>query len=199
MGEIKTNDLQEVKKSEVENYQSIKPETDMKIQEARNTWDSVFGNDTSGNRGESTEKGKENETKDIPSEDKDQRNTAGDIKETGHEFIDCGELGRFSEENTLLQKLASGELDGLVGRVYFYSGGSSVWTVIENGNPVRYKQGPGGKYFDGKENVKYEGKKNIQEKWETDEEKLVFLQKYGWLIDDNDVKAYSARFKPEKD
>ena len=113
--------------------------------------------------------------------------------------MDRGEMGRFSEENTLLQKLASGELDGLVGRVYFYSGGSSVWTVIENGNPVRYKQGPGGKYFDGKENVKYEGKKNIQEKWETDEEKLVFLQKYGWLIDDNDVKAYSARFKPETD
>ena len=104
--------------------------------------------------------------KNCISEDKDQRNTAGNLKETGQEFMDRGEMGRFSEENTLLQKLASGELDGLVGRVYFYSGGSSVWTVIENGNPVRYKQGPGGKYFDGKENVKYEGKKNIQEKWE---------------------------------
>lgn len=197
MGEIKTNDLQEVKKPEVDNYQSIKPETDMKVHEARNIWDSVFGNDTNGNGSEGTEKGKENETKDIPNEDKDQWNISGEIKETGNEFIDRGEMDRFSEEDSLLQKLASGELDGLVGSIIFTPGGSSVWTEIEKGNPVRYKQGPGGKYFDGKENIKYEGKKYIQEKWETDNEKLAFLQKYGWLIEDNDVKAYSAKFKSE--
>ena len=28
--------------------------------------------------------------------------------------------------------------------------------------------------------------------------KLLFLQKYGWLTNDDDVKAYSAKYKPTK-
>ena len=89
------------------------------------------------------------------------------------------------------------ELDGLVGTDYYTSGGSRIWMEIKNGTPVRYKQGPGGKFLDGKENIKFEGKKTVREKWETDDEKLAFLQKFGWLMEDNNVKAYSAKFKPE--
>ena len=32
----------------------------------------------------------------------------------------------------------------------------------------------------------------------TKEEKLQFLQKFDWLINDTDVIAYSAKFKPKK-
>ena len=33
---------------------------------------------------------------------------------------------------------------------------------------------------------------------DTDERKLEFLQRYGWLMDDEAIRAYSARFKPMK-
>lgn len=102
------------------------------------------------------------------------------------------------EEIYLLKKLASGVLDGLVGDDLTTLGDSRVWTVIENGVPARYKRGPGGRYFDGKENVRYDGVLRILQKWETDEEKLQFLQKFGWLMNDPDVKAYSAKFKPKR-
>lgn len=32
----------------------------------------------------------------------------------------------------------------------------------------------------------------------TDDRKLEFLQQYGWLTDDDDVRAYSAKYKPKK-
>ena len=33
---------------------------------------------------------------------------------------------------------------------------------------------------------------------DTDERKQEFLQRYGWLMDDEAIRAYSARFKPMK-
>lgn len=102
------------------------------------------------------------------------------------------------EENKLLQKLASGILDGFVGDSYENSGGSTFWTEIKNGIPTRFKRGPGGKYFDNRENVRFEGVLHTVKKWVTDEEKLEFLRKFGWLMKDDAVKAYSAKFKPVK-
>ena len=103
-----------------------------------------------------------------------------------------------NEEKSLLAKLASGALDGQVGDDWTTSGGSRVWTLIKNGIPARYKQGPGSKFFNGKENEYIEGVLHIPQKWVTDEAKLEFLQKYGWLIKDADIQAYSAKFKPKK-
>ncbi len=102
------------------------------------------------------------------------------------------------EEKNLLAKLASGALDGLVGKDLTTSGGSRVWAMIKNGMPARYKQGPGSKFFNGKENERIEGVLHTVKKWITDEEKLEFLQKFGWLMDDPTVQAYSAKFKPKK-
>ncbi|MCQ9209415.1 hypothetical protein [Granulicatella seriolae] len=107
-------------------------------------------------------------------------------------------MGKSKEEKSLLAKLASGALDGMVGDDLTTSGGSSVWTSIKNGIPTRYKQGPGGKFFNGKENERYEGKLHTLEEWSTDDEKLAFLKKFGWLTKDDDVKKYSAKFKPKK-
>ena len=38
--------------------------------------------------------------------------------------------------------------------------------------------------------------KREEEHYDTDDRKLEFLQRYGWLTDDEEVKAYSAKFKP---
>ena len=41
-------------------------------------------------------------------------------------------------------------------------------------------------------NVEQVGK---MEQIDTDEKKLGFMQRFGWLIDDEDAKRYSAKFK----
>lgn len=105
---------------------------------------------------------------------------------------------RTEEEIMLLDLLNSGALDGPVGNDLTTSGGSTVWKQIKKGIPAQYKEGPGGKFFDGKENIRYTGKLHVLDEWKTDDEKLAFLQKFGWLMDHPAVRAYSAMFKPRK-
>ena len=81
------------------------------------------------------------------------------------------------EEKSLLEKFALGALDGLVGDDLTSSGGSRGWAVIKNGMPARYKQGPGGKFFNGKENEHIEGVLHTLDKWVIGEEKLEFWRK----------------------
>ena len=103
-----------------------------------------------------------------------------------------------NEEKSLLDKLASGALDGLVGNDLTTTGNSTVWKAIKNGIPVMLKQGPGGKFFNGKENEHFEGVMHILQEWTTDEQKLEFLRKFGWLMKDVAAQTYSALFKPKK-
>ena len=107
-------------------------------------------------------------------------------------------MKRTSEEKNLLKKLMDGVLDGRVGRDLSTSGGSTIFTSIVAGEPVRYKEGPGKKFFNGKENERIPGKRHILKEWSSDDEKLSFLQKFGWLLKDEDAQKYSAKFKPEK-
>jgi len=107
-------------------------------------------------------------------------------------------MGRTSEEKNLLKKLLSGALDGRVGRDLTTDGGSTIFTSIVNGKPARYKDGPSTKFFNGKENERIPGKRLLLEVWDTDDQKLSFLQKFGWLLNDEDAKNYSAKFKPKK-
>lgn len=102
------------------------------------------------------------------------------------------------EEKNLLKKLASGVLDGFVGNDLTTSGGSTIWKTIKNGVPVMFKQGPTKRFFNGKENERIEGVLHTLQEWTTDEDKLEFLRKFGWLMNDPDVKAYSAKFKPNR-
>ena len=37
-----------------------------------------------------------------------------------------------------------------------------------------------------------------EEYYNTDARKVEFLQLYGWLTDDEDVRVYSAKYKPNK-
>ena len=105
-------------------------------------------------------------------------------------------MGRNKEEEIILKKFAEGMLDGRVGDDLHTSGGSTVWTQIKHGIPTRYKQAPSKRFFNGKENEKVAGKLNILEQWLTDERKLEFVQKFGWLMKDQDVINYSAKYKP---
>ena len=108
-------------------------------------------------------------------------------------------MGRRSKEEIgLLNKLKDGILDGRVGDELTTSGGSTVWTAIKNGIPARYKEGPSKKFFNGKENERISGVLHVLEKWESDSDKLSFLQKFGWLMKDEDVRNYSSKFKPKK-
>ena len=43
-----------------------------------------------------------------------------------------------NEERNLIDRLNAGELDGIVGDLLGTSGGSTVWTTIKNGMPVRF-------------------------------------------------------------
>ena len=103
------------------------------------------------------------------------------------------------EERSLLVKLASGVLDGMVGDEREYRGYKSVYCgkYIKDGLPVSYRQGASERFFNGRENERIPGKRE-EEHYDTDERKLEFLQRYGWLMDDEDVRAYSAKFKPTK-
>lgn len=105
-------------------------------------------------------------------------------------------MGKSKEEKGLLEKLASGLLDGRVGDSFSVGAGSTTWKEIKNGEPASYKKGPGGRLFNGKENERYEGVTRTVKKYKTDDEKLGFLQKFGWLMDDEDVKEYSKKYKP---
>jgi len=108
-------------------------------------------------------------------------------------------MRKTKEEQGLLAKLASGVLDGMVGDERVYRGYKNVYCgkYIKDGEPVSYREGESGRFFDGKENEQIPGKRT-EEHYDTDEKKLEFLQRYGWLMDDDEVRAYSAKFKPKK-
>ena len=100
---------------------------------------------------------------------------------------------RTNEEKELLRKLADGSLDGLVGSPLITSGGSTIWSIIENGIPTRYKRGPGGKIFNGRENEKFAGTLHTLKKCVTDDEKLAFMQEVGSLMKESLARTYSAK------
>ena len=102
------------------------------------------------------------------------------------------------EEKSLLKKLRDGLLDGFVGDELTTSGGSTVWKEIRDGIPRQLKEGPSRRFFDNRENVRIDGVRHVLDEWITDEECLSFLRKFGWLMKDEDVRAYSAKFKPKK-
>jgi len=108
-------------------------------------------------------------------------------------------IARSKEEQGLLAKLASGVIDGMVGDEKVYHGYKDVYCgkYIKDGVPVSYREGESTRFFNGKENERIPGKRT-EERYETEETKLDFLQRYGWLTYDEEVRAYSAKFKPKK-
>lgn len=108
-------------------------------------------------------------------------------------------MSRSNEELKLLEKLASGALDGGVGDERVYGSYKRVYCgkYIKDGEPVSYRHGESTRFFNGKENERIPGSRE-EDHFDTDDRKLEFLQKYGWLMRDDEVKAYSAKFKPKR-
>ena len=105
-------------------------------------------------------------------------------------------MSRTAEEKRLLAKLASGELDELVGKetpCAKYKG-TYHGQFIKDGEPVSYIQSEWPRFNNGRENMLIPSKR-VEECFITDEEKLSFLQKYGWIMGDEDVRKYSSKFK----
>lgn len=102
-------------------------------------------------------------------------------------------------EKIVLEKLNKGLLDGVIGDDFVTGDYAKVTfrKIIKNGVPQILRLGADSKFFDNKENVRVNGKESVK-MLETIAEKISFLRKYGWLINDPDVKAYSALFKPKK-
>lgn len=102
-------------------------------------------------------------------------------------------------EKICLEKLSKGLLDGIVGSD-FETGDYAKVTIrkiIKDGIPQTLKFGADSKFFDNKENVHIAGKVT-KKLFESNEDKIIFLRKFGFLIKDADVQAYSALFKGEK-
>ena len=103
------------------------------------------------------------------------------------------------EERRLLQKLADGTLDGPVGDEREYRVYRSVYCgkQIRCGVPVSYRQDePSGLPVGGRQEPAPLNRE--EELFDTDERKLEFLQRFGWLMDDEDVRIYSAKYKPDR-
>lgn len=103
-----------------------------------------------------------------------------------------------NEEQNLYNRLENGELDGMVGDLWENNYGATFYTMIKDGKITRYKQSPAKKFFNGEENESYGGSTKVVQQWETAEEILSFFQKFGWLMVDAAVNAYSAKFKGKK-
>lgn len=99
----------------------------------------------------------------------------------------------------LLKKLAAGVYDG--NRTDSETNGVSWGFYIHKGTPVKYREGKSTKFFDGKENIRTRGKRT-EEHFATDEEKITFLKKFGFLQemfgDHPEVLEYSRKYYKAK-
>lgn len=99
----------------------------------------------------------------------------------------------------ILKALASGRYDGE--RTDSEMNGVSSGFYIDHGTPVKYRQGKSTKFFDGEENVRTPGKRS-EDRFETDEEKTTFFQKYGFIMemfgDHAEVLDYSRAYYEAK-
>ena len=96
----------------------------------------------------------------------------------------------------LLSRLAAGEFDGYEGSYWWPN--SIYWCTIENGTPIRWKQGPGSTVFNGEENERIPGKTSVYKRYVTDDEKLEFFRKFGRDMNDQEAFDYSWEARKKK-
>lgn len=78
----------------------------------------------------------------------------------------------------ILSNLAKGNYDGR--RIDNEENGVSWGFYIDDGTPVKYREGKSSKFFNGKENERIPGERT-EERFDTEEQKETFFQKYGYL------------------
>lgn len=99
----------------------------------------------------------------------------------------------------ILRALSDGEYNGA--RSDSEMNGVSSGFYIHNGTPVKYREGQGSLFFDGKENARTPGNRT-EERFETEAEKTAFFQKYGFkrdmFGDHPEVVEYSKAYYEDK-
>lgn len=98
-----------------------------------------------------------------------------------------------------LKHLSDGAYDG--GIKEEESNGVSWGYYINEGTPVKYKEGKSSKFFDGKENTRSSGK--VEKRYyESDEDKAEFIEKYGFMGElfgyDKEVMDHSRKYYKDK-
>jgi len=95
----------------------------------------------------------------------------------------------------ILSNLASGTYDGE--RIDNEENGVSWGFYIDDGTPVKYRESKSSKSFNGQENERIPGNRT-EERFDTNEKKETFFQKYGYLhnmFDDHqEVTDYSRDY-----
>ena len=104
-----------------------------------------------------------------------------------------------TEEKKILHLLETGELDGDVGEIRTFR----VFYPVQCGRYI--KDGIPTVYHEGKARTKLleKGTESSpiireEERCLTTESKLLFLQRFGWLINNEYVRNYSKKYKPKK-
>ncbi len=108
-------------------------------------------------------------------------------------------MGMTEEEVKLIRLLENGELDGVVGETRIIHTRSPVrcGRYIKNGIPIIFREGRIRSKLLGKEDDTDQEVREEEECLST-ESKLFFLQKYGWLINNEYAREYSKKFKPKR-
>lgn len=100
----------------------------------------------------------------------------------------------------ILQALANGDYDGA--RSDSEMNGVSFGFYINDGTPVKFREGKSSRFFDGKENTRTPGNRS-EERFDTDETKTIFFQKYGFKTDmfgnHPEVTEYSREYYEPKE
>ena len=100
------------------------------------------------------------------------------------------DFGYTVRENELLDRMAAGELDGIVGAPLVTIKGEIFRLVIQSGIPTRYYEQPTIMILTEGKVERFLGTIEKINTWRTDDEKIQFLREYGDQINDAAVKEY---------
>ena len=105
------------------------------------------------------------------------------------------DFGYTVRENELLNRMATGELDGIVGEPLVMKNGALFRLVIRAGIPTRYYEQPTVMILTEGKVERSLGTIVKINAWRTDTEKLRFLREYGDQINDAAAKEYARQNK----
>ncbi len=102
-------------------------------------------------------------------------------------------------ENELLNRMAAGELDGVVGEPQIMPKGMTIWFVIQKGIPTCYFELPTKLDLEDGKVKRTPGAMLSLKCWETEKKKLTFLREYGKEIKDDEVRTYAEQYAKKDD
>ena len=109
------------------------------------------------------------------------------------------DIGYTVTENELLDRLAVGELDAILGLEIKSKTGITYWFAVRNGIPEMYEEKPAIRSIVNGELFYVPGQVNKIISWETEDRKLFFLRGFGNQMADPQVQAYARSCKEQQE